>query len=324
MRYWLDRNDPLLDEAKTQCNTLENMLDQKPSVGLAGVGTCEAWSSLFREVLRAQGINDPVVVEIRSLANRFLTTRGRGFIVKNLRFGGHVRTGPLGINLTRTQGDDREWIPLDRGSPREVCVGPGSDLTLQTTTTGGDDSIGDFEQKGKILRVVFTGDNGICETAADQRDIQIIPIGSGAPNTICITPGPNGTLNSPPVAPNVSRDGVYVEDPRNPPEFTHRLATDAMPQSGIPGQGTPSPPQVFLNHFIVRVGNRASAKLYDPSYGAGPFPATAAGEVAYEDQAIDAFYRVPNTGIPEKAWEFTVRQQRVGGGANKELVFIYP
>jgi hypothetical protein len=47
-------------------------------------------------------------------------------------------------------------------------------------------------------------------------------------------------------------------------------ATDVNDLAGLPGQGTANPPAVFGNHFIVEAG-KGSGKLYDPSYGTGPF-----------------------------------------------------
>ena len=55
---------------------------------------------------------------------------------------------------------------------------------------------------------------------------------------------------------------------------------EARDQIGVSGQGnSPNPPSGFENHFICRIGMR----LYDPSYGIGPFNSA----YEYEEAAFD-------------------------------------
>jgi hypothetical protein len=47
-------------------------------------------------------------------------------------------------------------------------------------------------------------------------------------------------------------------------------ATQIKDLKGIPAQGTSNPPSTFNNHFIVEA-KKGAKKLYDPSYGTGPY-----------------------------------------------------
>jgi len=57
---------------------------------------------------------------------------------------------------------------------------------------------------------------------------------------------------------------------------------DARDQPGIPGQGNSNPLGAFENHYIVKY----NGKIYDASYGAGPFNT----ENDHENAAIDGIY----------------------------------
>jgi hypothetical protein len=72
--------------------------------------------------------------------------------------------------------------------------------------------------------------------------------------------------------------------------YTHYFPSQCRPGAGLPGQHNPSPPAGFFNHFIVL----ADGKLWDPSYGAGPF----ADKLAWENAAIDGLSRKPPAPPP--------------------------
>jgi hypothetical protein len=72
--------------------------------------------------------------------------------------------------------------------------------------------------------------------------------------------------------------------------YTHYVPSQCRPGAGLPGQRNPSPPPGFFNHFIVQ----ADGKLWDPSYGAGPF----ADKLAWENAAIDGLSRKPPAPPP--------------------------
>jgi len=77
----------------------------------------------------------------------------------------------------------------------------------------------------------------------------------------------NWTFNEPPVSTANS--------------FTHIWGTQCVEANGIPGQGNDNPPGAFENHFIVK--SLTTNRLYDPSYGAGPF----LDKQEWENAAID-------------------------------------
>jgi len=73
-----------------------------------------------------------------------------------------------------------------------VCIGPGADATLTdySLDVQGDDSF----QDGSVT----TGFLGVCDTAAVNDDVQVIPVGQGAPDAVAITAGPNMVLDTTP------------------------------------------------------------------------------------------------------------------------------
>jgi hypothetical protein len=52
-------------------------------------------------------------------------------------------------------------------------------------------------------------------------------------------------------------------------------------ESGVKGQGNPDPLAVFGDHALVDIGG----KIYDPSYGTGPFDSL----VKWEDASVDGY-----------------------------------
>ncbi len=47
-------------------------------------------------------------------------------------------------------------------------------------------------------------------------------------------------------------------------------ATEVEDERGVKAQGVENPPAIFSNHYIVETP-KGSGKLYDPSYGTGPY-----------------------------------------------------
>lgn len=78
-----------------------------------------------------------------------------------------------------------------------------------------------------------------------------------------------------------------------PAPWTHRMGSDVVNQPGIPGQRNPEPPPAFFNHFIVTHGG----KLYDPSYGGGPFN----DQATWESGALDGLFAGALAGYPKSA-----------------------
>ena len=181
---------------------------------------------------------------------------------------GWVLTGPNGILETLPQAG------LKSAAAGRVTVSKGcgsTGLNLHTylprrslaawpRKAGGDDVAHDNSW-------ISTGDNGIAETAAGDGEKQLIPIGQGAPDVPVIGPGPNGVLDTRPAG----DDGILDESEalRLAGEDHPYLAdVNIWPLEGVGGQQATNPPPGFPNHVILKVGG----KLYDPSYGTGPFP----------------------------------------------------
>jgi hypothetical protein len=254
IHYWLGGAAP------GSCQTLPGLL-----VDPLGRSACGSISMLMIESLNSVGIGGSNVVEIR--ADTAVNPGATRFMVKNWNLGEHIRTGPDGINDTTPAGDDAVIIPLGQGTPNKVTIDAGADGTLDTVTAGGDDVI--------VGTTITTGPNGISETMAHANDDQPIPVGQGAADSIAIGPGPDGVLNSAKAGDDTSKLGITVLAGR--PAFL--VDFDARDQDGVPGQGNTRPPRAFVNHFVVQL----SGKIYDPSYGIGPF----ATEQAHEDAASE-------------------------------------
>jgi hypothetical protein len=263
MVYWH------LGVAPDACQTLAGML---APLGAGdpnnGNGSCKAWSQLLQGTYFAQGIT-PSASILQITADTTVNPNSAGFLVRNWNFGKHVRTGADGIRHTAVAGDDEEVFPVGQGLPNVPCVAPGTGQPLVAHASGDDTVIA-----GKIT----TGADGICNTTAAGTDVQLIAVGKGAAGSVCIGPGPDGTLNSTPSGGDTANDGVFTG------LYPYLVGFDARDQLGIPGQGNPDPPGAFFNHFVVSY----SGQIYDPSYGAGPFST----QLAHENAAAAGIFAI--------------------------------
>lgn len=90
-----------------------------------------------------------------------------------------------------TEGnDDVQAINTNQGKPSALCIEPGVDGVLNSTT-GGDDV---YVMAGMTKNGINTGPNGICESdlSGDDPYWGGIVKGGGAPGAICVSAGPNG------------------------------------------------------------------------------------------------------------------------------------
>jgi hypothetical protein len=262
MGYWL--------EATQSCNTYTLMIG-RPS----GNGTCSAWADLLGETIKALGIDGTKKAEIT--ADKKVNKDADGALIKIWKFGNHIRTGPDGIRQTDLAGDDHQLIAKGNGAPNAIGVTPGPDKKLDSVPAGDDKIVG-----GKIID---TGADGICQTAKAGDDIQILSVGNGEPNQPCITPGANGALNSTKAGDDTEAEGRFpgtdypylLFHPTDPKRGTP--SGDVADQLGVAAQKNDNPPGFFRNHFVIRFDN----KIYDPSYGLGPYDK----EIDHENAAID-------------------------------------
>jgi hypothetical protein len=228
-----------------------------------GNGSCVAWSYLLQSCIQTQGISGATISQIT--ADTTVSPGASGFLVRLWAFGGNIRTGPNGICQSTLLGDDVAIVTSSHGFPYAPCVTKGTDGVLNTVPAGDDILAGDE---------INTGPNGICETAKVGNDVQVIPVGSGEAGEVCFLPGPNGVIDS-----TLGGDDTYVVGTPGGGSYPYTIGSSASNLPGIPGEDNPEPPESFYNHFIVKYGGQ----IYDPSYGAGPYPT----ENAHENAAID-------------------------------------
>ncbi|QOJ14069.1 MAG: hypothetical protein HRU75_05225 [Planctomycetia bacterium] len=95
-----------------------------------------------------------------------------------------IHTGPDGLCNSAVAGDDTQNIPVGQGDPNRIGVF----VLLGGTVPAGDDQA--------VGNLILTGADGICDTAANLLDVQVIPVGNGAPNSLCIGSGANGVSNT--------------------------------------------------------------------------------------------------------------------------------
>ncbi len=180
-----------------------------------------------------------------------------------------VLTGPDGINQTPLQPGLEESgpgvfaVPLGGGSTaiNFSVAYPFRDLTLPGARPfpEGDDRVHDGLW-------VDTGPDGIADTLAEGPDRQVIPLGLGMPDVVCVAPGPDGLLDTIPAGDDelldISEVLSYADE-----TFLYVKDASMWPLEGLAAQSTDMPPPDYPNHIILRVDGR----LYDPSYGTGPF-----------------------------------------------------
>ena len=133
---------------------------------------------------------------------------------------------------------------------------------------------------------VSAGGNGICESDPLGDDVAL-NIQASVPNGPCIAPGANTELESNVEGDDKKLEGLSGNDVFPFLVFSLQLgeivfgspAGDLFNRPGQPGQGSPEPRPFFNIHFVVRYGG----KIYDPSYGLGPFST----ELAHENAILD-------------------------------------
>ena len=88
--------------------------------------------------------------------------------------------------------------------------------------------------------------------------------------------------------------GVWEYYWGNPAQVTHSI-TD-----GIKGQNNPNPKSTFDSHALIEI----AGKIYDPSYGAGPFNNLR----EWEDAAIDGFINMEQ--LPDNTARMILRKNQ--------------
>jgi hypothetical protein len=259
------------------------------------VGTCKAWTEFLFSVIAVQGITGIDMLEIKPIEIGS-PNQSKGFLVKNWTFGQHIRTGPDGILNSAFVDTDYSRFnnpKTGNGFPNQLCVGPGTNGTLETTDLKGDDVVVDV--------YVTTGPNGRCQTTALATDEQLIPKDKGFPESVGISPGDDPGLQSTASGnDHVLDTGVVMQyDPNFPFLSRAKIQDTGTPDDFKDGDtfiglrirsqgGIDESPALFDNHFILRYGGR----FYDASYGAGPFDTVGDHEKAAADGIFNNFNRI--------------------------------
>ncbi len=152
------------------------------------------------------------------------------------------------IHAVTEDNDDEQSLQVGKGEPNQIAIEPFKSI-LYTTATGGDDKIIlTVNSRGVTTNVVITGKNGINETTKAPKDVEIIPMNRGKPNSLCVAFGTNGERDT-----NVSTgDEVSTDDQINSGANgiceTTANNTDIVPsESSIPNATTL---QDYLNNTI--------------------------------------------------------------------------
>jgi hypothetical protein len=286
MSYW--KNEQVVGDPNSHCDIPYGLIYNAD-------GQCGSWALFLIDTWLEEGITGSTFLEV--LPNASVNVGAEGFFINSWSFGQHIRTGPSGVrNSDLAQGsDDTALFAKNSAYPYALCIVAGDTGVLQTQTTSGDDQFlvpvsgGGYSLSPTYVTTalgVTGGVNGVCETTAAAQDIQLVAVGTvAAPNEPVIGPGPDGVLNSTPTAPDVAHDGIYDGSIYPYVEFIPGESAsagffaigDASPQTRIPAQGNNDSPDGFYNHYVTLFNNQ----LYDPSYGAGPFPVTQVDSQTY-------------------------------------------
>lgn len=258
MGYWLN--------PATVCVDMAGMLAD-PN----GDGKCQAWAELMHGCMQMHGINTASIYE----ASHPPATAFGGIMIKNWNVPPQICVGANGVDNSTTSAGDVTAIPLNQGLPNVQAIGPGANGVLNTTPAG-DDLV-----TGGILH---DGANGVCNTTAAGDDVQLIAVGNGLAHGVifahitAILAGTDGVLTS-----TTSGDDHTFQQTTD-----LGIGTQIFDVAGIPGQKNANPIATFKNHAVIRIGDR----LYDPSYGVGPFgitgPTTGASSSQHENASLEA------------------------------------
>jgi len=105
----------------------------------------------------------------------------------------------IAIHAITEENDDVQAIPVGQGQPNQTCITAGTNGVLDSSA-GGDDVTN--------ANTIVTGPNGICNTTASGDDVQVIAVGNGKLNAICVGKGGNNFRDTP----NPSGDDVVNGD----------------------------------------------------------------------------------------------------------------
>jgi hypothetical protein len=107
-----------------------------------------------------------------------------------------ILDGPNGICESAASGDDVQVIPVGQGLADSVCVSDGNADNTVAAPVGDDKLLPTGCAQGVNCNGVSSGPDGICDTTTLAGDTQVIPVGQGQPDQLCVNVGPNGLLDT--------------------------------------------------------------------------------------------------------------------------------
>ena len=180
--------------------------------------------------------------------------------------------------LQRSNGDGSciAWSQLLHGSLEAQGLGTYSAIyRIDPNMSLNPDAGGFLVKDWTFPRHIRTGSDATRESPVLGDDIPVPPSGT---NSVCILPGPTWTLDS-----VTAGTDVYADELFPGASWPHRVGYDTFPGTypgtRIPAQNNAGSPYWFVNHWVCKI----KGQVYDPSYGAGPYPT----ESAHENDAID-------------------------------------
>lgn len=140
------------------------------------------------------------------------------------------------INKITEENDDVQVIPVGKGQPDQICITAGANGVLNSTPAG-DDTI--------VSTNITTGPDGICNSAKGGDDVQLIAVGKGKLNVICVTKGANNFRDTIPSGDDVV-NGTSIDTGPDGIANTTANATNLVPANAP----TKAALQQYLNGTI--------------------------------------------------------------------------
>ena len=139
----------------------------------------------------------------------------------------------VAYQVIHEDNDDDQLIEPGMGKPDTVCVRSVLGGAPATIPGGDDHVVGD---------TILTGPNGVCESEVTSiLDLQVIPIGQGEPDAVCVGSGTNQIGDSSPLGDDVSvsPDGLVLTGPNGicdtPAEDQDQLAPPGPTEQALEG-----------------------------------------------------------------------------------------
>lgn len=155
--------------------------------------------------------------------------------------GAYIHTGVNGICDTTAAEADDDPIKKDKGRPKAKAITPGTDGTIETKEQPDDVKVGNVK--------IHTGDNGICDTKAEDTDVPLIDKTKGQKYQQCIR-------------------AVVTADNENLPSIVNMAGTSSL---GLIGEGEASPGEAASPGNVrgLRYAVQVEGSPYPPAVAAG-------------------------------------------------------